>query len=74
MPKISKATERQQANRNKIILESLGEEYPGRTHPTAIGCRRTVGFVRGRVHRETKDLGPSRIYRLSASNVEDPKV
>jgi len=35
MVKISKATQQQQANRNKIILERLMEEHPERTHPTA---------------------------------------
>jgi len=36
MAKISKATERQQVNRNKSILERLVEEHSRRTHPTAI--------------------------------------
>ena len=36
MAKILKATKRQQANRNKIILDRLVEEHPGRTHPTAM--------------------------------------
>jgi len=31
----SKATQQQQANRNKIILERLVEEHPERTRPTA---------------------------------------
>ena len=35
MAKISKATQQQKANRNKIILERLSEEYPERTRPTA---------------------------------------
>ena len=35
MAKNSKATQQQQANRNKIILERLVEEHPERTHPTA---------------------------------------
>ena len=35
MAKNSKATQQQQANRNKIILERLMEEHPERTRPTA---------------------------------------
>jgi len=35
MAKIAKATQQQQVNRNKIILERLTEEHPERTRPTA---------------------------------------
>ena len=35
MAKISKATQQQQVNRNKIILERLVKEHPKRTHPIA---------------------------------------
>jgi len=35
MAKISKATQQQQAKRNKSILDRLVEEHPERTRPTA---------------------------------------